>query len=97
MGNVRLSWEYPTVTTRQRPHKAVRLSARVSDTLPWTSIATVDAPGTELLLEDVAPGTWFYRAILEDDQGKLSDPVFADTAMEYDAPSPLSLFAAAPE
>jgi hypothetical protein len=97
MSNVRLTWTLPTPSNRQRPISHVAISARVSDTLPWTPIAAVDAPATELLIQDVAPGVWYYAAIVLDDRGNESQPVYADTALPYDKPSAVSGFSAAVE
>jgi hypothetical protein len=89
MSNITLSWNYPSVSGRQRPHAHVLIDARVSDSLPWTNVALVEAPAESLVLEDVAPGEWSYRARLVDVDGRTSEPVFASAAIEFDAPSAL--------
>ena len=94
MNNVLLTWSLPNVGGRQRPLSGVRIAARVSDELPWTNIAFVAVPGTELLLEDVAPGTWFYRAVVEDDSGAMSTAAFAQADVDFDAPGAVAAFAA---
>lgn len=94
MSNVRLLWAYPEVTGRQRPHAHVLIEARVSGELPWTNIAQVDAPATELVLEDVAPGEWHYQARLVDVDGRHSGTVTASVAIDFDPPGQLVGFEA---
>lgn len=95
MSNVRLSWTLPTPTPAQRPIAHVAVSARVDEALPWTEIAVV--AGTELLIQDVAPGTWFYRAIVVDDEGRESEPAFVSASVSFDAPGSVIGFAASVE
>jgi hypothetical protein len=97
MSNVRLTWKLPVPSNRQRPIAHVQIEARVSEDLPWTEIAIVDAPATELLVEDVAPGDWFYRGTVVDTDGNVSEPAFASATLDYDAPTGLAEFAAAVE
>lgn len=97
MSNVRLSWTLPTPSPRQRPIAHVRVEARVSEDLPWTPISNVPAPSTEVLLQDVAPGTWFYMATVVDDEGQESEPSFASASIGFDAPTALADFSASVE
>lgn len=97
MSNVRLTWQLPTPSNRQRPISHVGISARVSADLPWTPIANVPAPQAELVIENVDPGTWYYAAIVVDDQGSESDPAYADTSLAYDPPSAVGGFTATVE
>lgn len=89
MSDVRLTWAFTPITNRQRPIAGVRIEARVSQDLPWTEIAFVDAPATDLLVQDVAPGDWFYRGIVVDTGGAEADPVEASAQVNFDGPSPL--------
>lgn len=68
--NVRLTWVLTEPSSSQAAIAATRIDARVSDELPWTEINTVAAPDSELLVENVAPGTWFYRAVALDAGGR---------------------------
>lgn len=89
MSNVRLSWELEEPTARQRPLDYVLVEFRVSDSLPWTEQDRVapDAP-QELLFQDVAPGTFFYRVTPVDDAGTKSPfPAEAQAAIDFDPPS----------
>lgn len=94
MSNVRLSWVLPVPTNRQRPLSHVHIETRVSLDLPWTEIATVDAPGTELVIQDVAPGSWMYRAIVIDNGSNESVPVSVGVTVDFDDPSPVTGFTA---
>ena len=99
MANVRLTWVLPNVSTRQRPLAHTTIDARVSADLPWTPIANVpansaDTPTTEAVLEDVAPGTWFYRARAFDDQGTDGNPAHAQVSVGFDRPGTISEFVA---
>ena len=97
MSNVRLSWALPTPSRRQRPIASVRLDARVSPELPWTEIASVPAPGTELLLQDVAAGDWMYRAVAVDSEGQESEPAYTSAAIAFSAPGAVTGFSATVE
>lgn len=97
MSNVKLTWTLPTPTPRQRPLAHVRVDARVSDTLPWTEIGIVPVPGAELVVQDAAPGEWFYRATVVDDRGAESAPAFASAAVGFDGPTALADFGAVVE
>lgn len=97
MSNVRLAWQLPTPSSRQRPIGHSRIEARVSDALPWTPIANVPAPQEGVVIENVDPGTWFYMLVIVDDLGEDSDPVFTDTSLAYDRPSPATGFSATVE
>ena len=98
MSNARLAFTLPTPTIFQRPLAAVRIDARVSVDLPWTEIALVDVsvatPPTDVLIEDVAPGTWFYQGIVVDAAGRTSPPLSATLDVDFDDPSPLVAFTA---
>lgn len=98
MSNARLSFTLPTPTKFQRPLAAVKIEARVSADLPWTEIALVDVSGseppTDALIEDVAPGTWFYQGTVVDAAGKTSAPLSATLNVDFDDPSPLVEFTA---
>lgn len=94
MSNVRLNWGLPTPSVRQRPLAGFRIEARVSAELPWTEIALVEVPATEILLEDVAPGQWFYRGFVVDVAGRSSTPVNATVEVDFEDPSPATEFSA---
>lgn len=94
MSDVRLYWTLPQPTQRQRPISHVRIEARVSADQPWTAIADVPAPTSELVIQDVAPGDWFYRGIVVDEGERASAPLNATVAVDFDDPSPLGAFSA---
>jgi hypothetical protein len=94
LSNVQLTWTLPVPTPRQRPLASFRISARVSAGLPWTEIADVAVPDTELLIQDVAPGDWFYRGVVVDSAGNASAPVFAQAEVDFEGPSPAVNFGA---
>lgn len=94
MANAILTWKLPSPTNRQRPLGGVRIESRVSDSLPWTLTATVAAPGEELVIEDIAPGDWFFRATVFDVDGRESSPVEAQTSVDFDPPSEVTDFSA---
>jgi hypothetical protein len=97
MANVRLTWQLPNVSPRQRPLAYTQIETRVSDTLPWTSVAEVEAPAEELLIEDSAPGDWFFRAYAVDDRGNTGAEVFAQVGVDFDAPGAVTGFTAVVE
>lgn len=94
MSNVRLTWTLPNPTPRQRPLAHVRIDTRVAEELPWTEIGIVPAPGTELVVQDAAPGTWFYRATVVDSSGAESAPAFTSASVGFDGPTALADFGA---
>jgi hypothetical protein len=95
MSNVRLFWTLPTPSPRQRPISHVRIEARVSSDLPWTPINEVAPPATDLVIQDAAPGEWFYRGIVVDTAGAESAAVAAEPVeVPFDGPSALVAFAA---
>lgn len=94
MANVELTWELPTPTAQQRPIASVRIEARVSGVQEWSEINIVDAPGTSLTVQDLAPGDWEFRGIVVDNAGGESTPVEAAVFVPFDAPSPLVSFTA---
>lgn len=97
MSNVRLRWTLPTPGPRQRPIAYVRIDVRASDTLPWTEQdrVTPDVVPQELLFENVAPGTHYYRGVVVDDQGAEDlAPKNTSIVVPYDPPSSLTEFTA---
>ena len=94
MSNVRLNWGLPTPSVFQRPLAGFRIEARVSTELPWTEIAMVEVPATEILLEDVAPGQWLYQGRVIDAAGRPSPPVNATVEVDFEDPSPATEFTA---
>jgi hypothetical protein len=97
MSNVRLRWTLPTPTSRQRAIARTVIEGRVSPSLPWTTLNTVDAPGETLLLTDHPPGSWEFRATVVDVGNVPSSPVVASVDLAFDPPSPVSSFTAAVE
>lgn len=70
MNDVLLTWALPLVGKNQRPIAHVRIDSRVSDSLPWSPVNTVKPDGPQqLLIEDLAPGTWSFRAVVVDTAG----------------------------
>ncbi len=87
MSDVRLSWTLPVVTSRQRPIDHVRIELRADASLPWTEQDQVPASDPqELLLADVAPGDWFYRATVVDIDGEEGSPEGTTASLGFDAP-----------
>ena len=97
MANVRLRWTLPTPTARQRQIARTVIEARVSASLPWTTVNTVDAPGETLLLTDQPPGSWEFRATVVDVGNVPSLPVVASVDLAFDPPSPAADFTAVVE
>ena len=95
MSNVRLTWTPPAPpTARQRPQSHLRVDEKVDgapDFAPITAELPLDQ--VELLIADVAPGTWHYRVVTVDDAGVES---FAETAVDvaFDAPNAVTDLAA---
>lgn len=97
MANVRLNWTLPTPSVRQRAVARTVIDARVSPSLPFSTINTVDAPTSTLLVQDIAPGSWEFRATVVDVGNVPSDPVVASLDLAFDAPSPVVNFTATVE
>lgn len=72
MSNVRLRWDNSVVTTGHKPLAATIIEGRMGPTLPWAELNRVAIPDETLLLEQVAAGTWEYRATEIDVDGKLA-------------------------
>jgi len=66
MTDVRLNFPLPVVTPNHKPILHTRIEFRVDESFPWTLQDDVLAPLDELLLVDVAPGTYFYQATVFD-------------------------------
>ena len=94
MANVRLRWKLPIPNSRQRQIARTVIEARVSSSLPWTTLNTVDAPGETLLLTDQPPGDWEFRATVVDVANVPSSPVITSISLAFDPPSPATDFTA---
>ena len=97
MANVRLTWQWPNVSQRQRPIAHALIDARVAADLPWTQVAQVPAPSKELLIEDVAPGMWFYRIRVVDAGGTIGPEGTTSADLDHDAPGAVTEFTATVE
>ena len=98
MSDVRLTWDLPTVTARQYPIAHVRIEFRVDESLPWTIQDMVDVAAVqELLFVDVQPGTFFYQAIVVDEQGQEGAPVETNITLAFDLPGSVENFLATEE
>lgn len=97
MSNVRLRWTLPTPTSRQRALARTVIEGRVSPSLPWTTLNTVDAPGETLLLTDHPPGDWEFRATVVDVGNVASISVVVSLSLAFDPPSPVTGFTATVE
>ena len=95
MANVRLSWLLPSVSPRQRPLEHTIIDARVAAELPWTAISNVPANlPSELVIEDSAPGRWFFRARAFDDQGTPGPEATTQVDVGFDPPGAIAEFSA---
>lgn len=88
MANVRLKFGFPTVTARQKPTQHAKVDIRVSPDLPWTLQDTVtpDVAVPELLFQDAAPGTHFYRVTVVDVDGNEGEPRETSANVPFDPP-----------
>lgn len=94
--NVRLTWAYGPVSSKQRPIAKCVIEARVSAALPFVVINEVAAPETTLLHENADAGDWEYRATPVDDRGTSGPSSTASASIPFDAPSALASFNATP-
>lgn len=94
MSNVRLNWKLPTPNARQRPIARTKIEGRTSPSLPWGEINLVDAPTQTLLIQDIAPGAWEFRATVIDAGNVPSSSVTAGIDIAFDPPSPVTEFSA---
>lgn len=91
--NVRFNIVWTEPGPRQRPLSHARIETRVSTDLPWTAIGVISYPNTDLLEQDVPPGTHFYRAVVVDDADVESlNPLQASIEIPFDPPSDLAEF-----
>lgn len=98
MSNVRVSWVLPTVTPRQKPIQHTEISVRVDPTLPWTvQDVVVPADPQELLFVDVAPGTYYYQAVVVDTDGVRGPARETSADVPFDPPGAVSALAAVVE
>lgn len=98
MSNVRLTWTLPTVSPRQRAIQHTRIDFRVDPSFPWTQQDVVSPDvNQELLFQDVAPGTHFYRGTVVDVDGREGLPAFTQVDVPFDAPGTVSNFTATVE
>ena len=90
-----LNWVLPTVGPRQAPLKHVRIEKRVATTLPWTLIADVPVAETQLLFQDIQPGTHFFKGTVFDaDDQPSKNPKEATLTVPFDPPGDLLEFTA---
>lgn len=95
MANVLLEWVNSTPGPKQRAIARTVIEARAAASLPWGEVAVVDAPETETLLADLAPGTWEFRAT-EVDVGGVPSANRPTTSIDlpFDPPSGVQVFTA---
>lgn len=93
MANRRLAWTLDPITARQAPIAGVEISLRVDPSLPWDVQDTIlpEEP-QELLLIDVPPGTFYYRAVIVDNQGNRGGDAEVSAFGLYDPPGVVSNF-----
>ncbi len=95
MSNVKLSWVLPTVSSRQKPISHVEISVRTDTTLPWTVQDTVTPDVVqELELFDVAPGMYYYQAVVVDTDLVRGNPVETTIDVPFDPPGTVTSFTA---
>jgi len=98
MANVRLKWTLPTPTARQKPIQHAKVEIRVDASLPWTVQDTVTPDvAQEILFQDPAPGTHFYRVTVVDVDGKEGVPGETSADVPFDPPGTVTNLAATVE
>lgn len=94
MSDVRINYKLPTTREDNKPlpvsqisHVIVLMSA--DGGANFGEIDQVPAPGTEVLVRELEPGTYHFRFIVVDLQAtpKLSEPVDAQATVEAAAPN----------
>lgn len=88
-----ITWALPPVSARQRPIARTRVEFRVKSLadLPWTLQDEVAASGAQsLAINDPAPGTFEYRFVVVDVDGKQGLPVTQEKSSDYDPPGSVS-------
>ena len=87
MGNVRLTWALPEVTSRQKPILHTEISVKLAPELSWTVQDIVVPTATqEILFANVFPGTKYYQAVIIDEDSTRGVPVETNIAVPFDAP-----------
>jgi hypothetical protein len=101
MANRRLTWGWPTVSSRQAPLKHAVIDLRVDPSLPWDfqdTVNYVEGEVPELLLLDVNPGQFFYRCTIVDIEDQTDpSPVVISIVGAYDPPGSAVNFTATDE
>jgi hypothetical protein len=95
--NVRLSWVNSTPGARQKPLEATIVSGRSSPSFPFVEINRVPVGTAELVLQDVAPGSWEYQAVEVDVDGRVSSAQTTIVAIEFEPPTGVTNFTAVEE
>lgn len=92
MANVRLRWTLPTPTPNQRPIASILIEGRVDGAPGYTELNVLSPGDTEVILQNVAPGLWFFAGTVVDDFDQMSVRAEGSVAIPFDAPSALSNF-----
>ena len=93
--NVRIGWVLPLVSARQRPLAHVLLEGGVQGAPEWAEINQVAVPADELLVQDIAPGTWEFRGTAVDVDGvKGPSRSVVAGSIPFDPPGELQEFTA---
>lgn len=100
MSNARLAWTWPTnrvlgeaLPLAQIQHLEIRMSADGGEN--FSGLAQVEPAGeptAEHLIADIAPGTYIFRGVIVDTEGRLSDTEEITSDPVLSNPNPIADF-----
>lgn len=91
MANVRLRWILPSVRQNGRPLDVssiagTEIAISANGGADFTVTDVVPSPVTELVINELEPGTWVFRGVVLDSAGRRSNPSVAEITIEDDSP-----------
>ena len=97
MSTATLRWTWPTnrvlgeaLPLAQIQHLEISMSADAGDN--FSGLAQVPPPATDLLVNDLAPGTYIFRAVVVDTEGRNSSVEEITSETILSAPNPIADF-----
>jgi len=97
MSNARLAWTWPTqrvlgeaLPEAQIEHLEISMSA--DGGANFSGLAQVPPPDVEHLVADLAPGTYIFRAVVVDKEGRRSDIAEVTSEPILSDPNPVADF-----
>jgi hypothetical protein len=91
MANLRISWDLPSTRRSGRPLRIdeidyVDVQMSADQGANYVTLNEVPPSETSLLVNELEPGTYYFRLIVVDTKGRESEPVVATFTIEDDTP-----------